>query len=297
MNTPIFRGVAAAVVTPTDEKGVDYVSFARLLNFLIDSGVDAIVVCGTTGESSTLSEDEWREAIAFTVRQVRGRVPVIAGTGCNATDRCVSLSRYAADAGADALLVVTPYYNKCTQNGLLRHYEAVAGSTDKPIIVYNVPTRTCVNIEPRTYCELAKIPNIRAVKEASSSVVQAARTKRLCGDALDIYSGNDDLILPLLSIGGAGVISVAANVVPKAVKRITDLFFAGDTAGAAQAQLALLDLAEALFCEVNPIPVKAALSALGFCRDHLRLPLTPMEPQNRAKLFAALRVFYPDIPE
>ena len=192
---------------------------------------------------------------------------------------------------------MTPYYNKCTQNGLLRHYEAVAGSTDKPIIVYNVPTRTCVNIEPRTYCELAKIPNIRAVKEASSSVVQAARTKRLCGDALDIYSGNDDLILPLLSIGGAGVISVAANVVPKAVKRITDLFFAGDTAGAAQAQLALLDLAEALFCEVNPIPVKAALSALGFCRDHLRLPLTPMEPQNRAKLFAALRVFYPDIPE
>ena len=205
MNTPIFRGVAAAVVTPTDEKGVDYVSFARLLNFLIDSGADAIVVCGTTGESSTLSEDERREAIAFTVRQVRGRVPVIAGTGCNATDRCVSLSRYAADAGADALLVVTPYYNKCTQNGLLRHYEAVAGSTDKPIIVYNVPTRTCVNIEPRTYCELAKIPNIRAVKEASSSVVQAARTKRLCGDALDIYSGNDDLILPLLSIGGAGV--------------------------------------------------------------------------------------------
>ena len=215
MNTPIFRGVAAAVVTPTDEKGVDYVSFARLLNFLIDSGADAIVVCGTTGESSTLSEDERREAIAFTVRQVRGRVPVIAGTGCNATDRCVSLSRYAADAGADALLVVTPYYNKCTQNGLLRHYEAVAGSTDKPIIVYNVPTRTCVNIEPRTYCELAKIPNIRAVKEASSSVVQAARTKRLCGDALDIYSGNDDLILPLLSIGGAGVILWRPTSSPK----------------------------------------------------------------------------------
>ena len=160
-----------------------------------------------------------------------------------------------------------------------------------------MPTRTCVNIEPRTYQALAKIPNIRAVKEASSSVVQAARTKRLCGDALDIYAGNDDLTLPLLSIGGAGVISVAANVVPKAVRRITDCFFAGDADGAAKAQLALLDLAEALFCEVNPIPVKAALAALGFCRDHLRLPLTPMEPQNRAKLFAALREFYPDIPE
>ena len=285
MNTPIFRGVAAAVVTPTDEKGVDYVSFARLLNFLIDSGIDAIVVCGTTGEASTLSEDERREAIAFTVRQVRARVPVIAGTGCNATDRCASLTRYATDAGADALLVVTPYYNKCTQNGLIRHYEAVADSTDKPVIVYNVPTRTCVNIEPRTYQALAKIPNIRAVKEASSSVVQAARTKRLCGDALDIYAG------------GAGVISVAANVGPKAVRRITDCFFAGDADGAAKAQLALLDLAEALFCEVNPIPVKAALAALGFCRDHLRLPLTPMAPQHRANLFAALREFYPDIPE
>ncbi len=297
MNTPIFRGVAAAVVTPTDEKGVDYVSFARLLNFLIDSGIDAIVVCGTTGEASTLSEDERREAIAFTVRQVRAPAPGVAGAGCNATDRCASLTRYATDAGADALLVVTPYYNKCTQNGLIRHYEAVADSTDKPVIVYNVPTRTCVNIEPRTYQALAKIPNIRAVKEASSSVVQAARTKRLCGDALDIYAGNDDLTLPLLSIGGAGVISVAANVVPKAVRRITDCFFAGDADGAAKAQLALLDLAEALFCEVNPIPVKAALAALGFCRDHLRLPLTPMEPQNRAKLFAALREFYPDIPE
>lgn len=284
-------------MTPTDEKGVDYVSFARLLNFLIDSGIDAIVVCGTTGRSLDL---------------IRGRAagsnrlhcPAGARTragdcrdGCNATDRCASLTRYATDAGADALLVVTPYYNKCTQNGLIRHYEAVADSTDKPVIVYNVPTRTCVNIEPRTYQALAKIPNIRAVKEASSSVVQAARTKRLCGDALDIYAGNDDLTLPLLSIGGAGVISVAANVVPKAVRRITDCFFAGDADGAAKAQLALLDLAEALFCEVNPIPVKAALAALGFCRDHLRLPLTPMEPQNRAKLFAALREFYPDIPE
>ena len=293
----LFTGAGTALITPFTENGVNFEALGNIIEFQIENSVDALIICGTTGEAATMPDKEHLSVIEFAVKKTAGRIPIIAGTGSNDTAHCVELSQEAQNLGADGLLIVTPYYNKCTQNGLLRHYEAVAGSTDKPIIVYNVPTRTCVNIEPRTYCELAKIPNIRAVKEASSSVVQAARTKRLCGDALDIYSGNDDLILPLLSIGGAGVISVAANVVPKAVKRITDLFFAGDTAGAAQAQLALLDLAEALFCEVTPIPVKAALSALGFCRDHLRLPLTPMEPQNRAKLFAALRVFYPDIPE
>lgn len=292
-NIPVFTGVATAVVTPTDENGVDYASFAGIIDYQINSGTDAIVVCGTTGEASTLTESERREVIEFAVRQVRKRVPLIAGTGCNCTERAAALSRFACGAGADALLVVTPYYNKATQKGVIKHYEAISESVDRPIIVYNVPTRTCVNIEPQTYLSLSKLKHVCGVKEASPSISQVVRTMALCGDALDIYAGNDDMILPVLALGGKGVVSVAANVVPKAVRRITRLFSEGDTAGAASAQLELAELAEALFCEVNPIPVKAAMAALSMCSDHLRLPLTNMEPENRERLLGALRRFRP----
>ena len=287
--TPIFRGVATALVTPLTENGVDYNQFGRLIDWQIDEGVNALVVCGTTGESSTLTDEEHREAIRFCVERTNGRIPVIAGTGSNDTAYAIELTRFACEAGADACLVVTPYYNKATQNGLVAMYNAVADASTKPIIVYNVPSRTGCGIQPATYAKLAQHPNIAAIKEANGNISSIVETQSLLQGALDIYSGNDDQIVPILAMGGQGVISVLSNVLPRQTVELCDKFFAGDVAGAARMQCDMLDLINALFCEVNPIPAKAAMAAMGFCENYLRLPLTPMEDANFQRLLAAMR--------
>ena len=287
--TPIFRGVATALVTPLTENGVDYKQFGRLIDWQIDEGVNALVVCGTTGESSTLTDEEHREAIRFCVERTNGRIPVIAGTGSNDTAYAIELTRFACEAGADACLVVTPYYNKATQNGLVAMYNAVADASTKPIIVYNVPSRTGCGIQPATYAKLAQHPNIAAIKEANGNISSIVETQSLLQGALDIYSGNDDQIVPILAMGGQGVISVLSNVLPRQTVELCDKFFAGDVAGAARMQCDMLDLINALFCEVNPIPAKAAMAAMGFCENYLRLPLTPMEDKNRERLLNAMR--------
>ena len=286
---PIFRGVATALITPLTEQGIDYEQFGQLVDWQIAEGINALVVCGTTGESSTLTDKEHRDAISFVVERAAGRVPVIAGTGSNDTAYAIELTRFACEAGADACLVVTPYYNKATQNGLVAMYNAIADASTKPLIVYNVPSRTGCNILPATYARLAEHPNIAAVKEANGNISAIVETVALAGDRLDLYSGNDDQIVPLLSMGGQGVISVLSNVMPRQTVEICDRFFAGDVAGAAALQCQLLELTNALFCEVNPIPVKAAMAALGFCEDYLRLPLTPMEEANRRRLLSAMQ--------
>ena len=287
--TPIFRGVATALVTPLTENGVDYNQFGRLIDWQIDEGVNALVVCGTTGESSTLTDEEHREAIRFCVERTNGRIPVIAGTGSNDTAYAIELTRFACEAGADACLVVTPYYNKATQNGLVAMYNAVADASTKPIIVYNVPSRTGCGIQPATYAKLAQHPNIAAIKEANGNISSIVETQSLLQGALDIYSGNDDQIVPILAMGGQGVISVLSNVLPRQTVELCDKFFAGDVAGAARMQCDMLDLINALFCEVNPIPAKAAMAAMGFCENYLRPPLTPMEDANFQRLLAAMR--------
>ena len=287
--TPIFRGVATALVTPLTENGVDYNQFGRLIDWQIDEGVNALVVCGTTGESSTLTDEEHREAIRFCVERTNGRIPVIAGTGSNDTAYAIELTRFACEAGADACLVVTPYYNKATQNGLVAMYNAVADASTKPIIVYNVPSRTGCGSQPATYAKLAQHPNIAAIKEANGNFSFIGEILSLLQGALDIYSGNDDQIVPILAMGGQGVISVLSNVLPRQTVELCDKFFAGDVAGAARMQCDMLDLINALFCEVNPIPAKAAVSAMGFGEEHLRLPLTPMEDANFQRLLAAMR--------
>ena len=287
--TPIFRGVATALVTPLTENGVDYNQFGRLIDWQIDEGVNALVVCGTTGESSTLTDEEHREAIRFCVERTNGRIPVIAGTGSNDTAYAIELTRFACEAGADACLGVTPYYNKATQNGLVAMYNAVADASTKPIIVYNVPSRTGCGIQPATYAKLAQHPNIAAIKEANGNISSIVETQSLLQGALDIYSGNDDQIVPILAMGGQGVISVLSNVLPRQTVELCDKFFAGDVAGAARMQCDMLDLINALFCEVNPIPAKAAMAAMGFCENYLRLPLTPMEDANFQRLLAAMR--------
>ena len=286
---PIFRGVATALITPLTENGIDYGQFGRFIDWQIDEGVNALVVCGTTGEGSTLTDDEHRDAIAFCVERANGRVPVIAGTGSNDTAYAVDLTRFACQAGADACLVVTPYYNKATQNGLVAMYNAIADASTKPIIVYTVPSRTGCGIQPATYAKLAEHPNIAAIKEANGNISSIVETRALVGDRLDIYSGNDDQIVPILAMGGQGVISVLSNVLPRQTVELCDRFFAGDVAGAAQMQCDMLDLIQALFCEVNPIPVKAATAAMGFCENYLRLPLTPMEDAHFQTLLAAMR--------
>jgi len=286
---PIFRGVATALVTPLTETGIDYHQFGRLLDWQIDEGINALVIAGTTGEASTLTDDEHREAIRFAVERVNGRVPVIAGTGSNDTAYAIDLTKFACEAGADACLVVTPYYNKATQNGLVAMYNAVADASTKPIILYNVPSRTGCGIQPATYAKLAEHPNITAIKEASGNISAVVETMALVGDKLDLYSGNDDQIVPLMSMGGQGVISVLSNVLPRQTVELCDKFFAGDVAGAARMQCDMLDLINALFCEVNPIPAKAAMAAMGFCENYLRLPLTPMEDANYQRLLAAMR--------
>lgn len=286
---PIFRGTATALITPLDERGIDFDRLGRLIDWQIDEGIDALVICGTTGEASTLTDKEHRDAIAYAVERTNGRVPVIAGTGSNDTAYAIELTRFACETGADACLVVTPYYNKATQNGLVAMYSAIADASTKPLILYNVPSRTGTAIQPATYAKLAQHPNIAAVKEANGNISAIVETKALAGDQLDIYSGNDDEIVPILSMGGLGVISVLSNLLPKETSRLCHKFFEGDVAGAAAMQCQYLKLIRALFSEVNPIPVKAAMAAMGFCEDYLRLPLTPMEDAHRQVLLDEMR--------
>ena len=289
MKNTIFRGAATALATPLTEKGIDFESLERLIEFQIQGGISALVIVGTTGEGSTLTDEEHRRAISFAVEKAAGRVPVIAGTGSNDTAYAIQLSRHACEAGADGLLLVTPYYNKATQKGLIAHFTAVADAVDKPIILYNVPGRTGCNLKPETVSVLADHPRIVGVKEASGDLSQVATLAQLCGDRIDIYSGNDDQILPVLSLGGAGVISVLSNVLPGETDRICQSYFAGDTATATALQLKYLPLVHLLFCEVNPIPVKAALNAMGYGENYLRLPLTPMDEKNRMCLLEEMR--------
>ena len=284
----VFRGAATALITPLNAEGVDYAAFGRLIDWQIEQGIDALVIAGTTGEGSTLTSQEHEECIRFAVERAAGRVPIIAGSGSNDTNRAITLSKFSCRAGADALLVVTPYYNKATQKGLIASYTAVADAVDRPIILYNVPSRTGVNIEPATYAQLAKHPNIVGIKEANGNISKIVETARLVGDKLAIYSGNDDQVVPLLAMGGSGVISVLSNVMPAATVRMCRCFFEGDVAGSAKMQMDLLPLIQALFSEVNPIPVKAAMAAMGWCENCVRLPLTPMEDEHWQRLKAIM---------
>ena len=285
----VFTGAATAIITPLNESGIDFARFGAMIDWQIASGIDAIVAVGTTGEGSTLTDEEHREAIRFCVERVGGRVPVIAGTGSNDTAYAVDLSRYAAEVGADAMLLVTPYYNKATQKGMAASFLAVADAIDKPCILYNVPGRTGCNLLPATAAALAEHPNIVAIKEASGNISQVAKIAQLCGDKMDIYSGNDDQIIPILSLGGKGVISVLSNLLPKETSDMCHKYLNGDMATATAMQLKYLPLVDALFCEVNPIPAKAAMAAMGYCENSLRLPLTAMEENHEKTLLACMR--------
>jgi len=288
----VFTGAAVAIVTPFDKNGnVDYEAYDRLIEFQIENHTDAIVTCGTTGESATLTFAEHCELVEHTVKTVAGRVPVIAGTGSNSTAHATELSIHAEKAGADALLCVTPYYNKATQAGLVKHFSAIANSVKIPVILYNVPSRTGCNITVDTYKELAKIENIVATKEASGNLSQIAQIADECGDSLYIYSGNDDQITPILSLGGKGVISVLSNVIPQQAHDIAAACLNGDVQRSAQLQLEYLRLANDLFLEVNPIPVKTALGYMGLCLPDMRLPLCEMGEKNAEKLLKTLKEY------
>ena len=281
---PVFTGVCTALITPFRDGKIDFEALSGLIEFQIDGGVDALLINGTTGESATLTDAEKREIISFAVSEVGGRVPIIAGTGSNDTKKAVELSKFAYDVGADACLAVTPYYNKASEVGLIKHYEAIAYATEIPIILYNVPSRTGVNIPLSVYERLSEHKNIVAVKEANPSVSDFARLSARCGKNLDLYSGNDDLILPCLSLGGNGVISVISNALPRQTGEICRLWFGGKIKEATELHLKLLPLTNALFCEVNPIPIKALLSHLGFCKEEYRLPLCPMDSERKKAL-------------
>ena len=290
MKNTIFEGAATALVTPFDKNGnPDLEAYAALIDWQIKEGIDALVACGTTGESSTLSEKEYEEVVKTAVKACGGRVPMIVGTGSNNTAHAVERTKLAEDLGADAALVVTPYYNKATQKGLIAHYEAIADASNLPVILYNVPSRTGVNIEPATCKILSQHEKIVAIKEASGNISKVAEILALAGDALDVYSGNDDQIVPIMSLGGKGVISVLSNPLPKKTAEMTALLLKGDYKAGAKLQLELLPLINALFCQVNPIPAKAAMSAMGYGENVLRLPLTALEEQYEEKLFALLR--------
>ena len=290
MKKTIFQGMATAMVTPMDARGnIDYEAMGRFIDWQIDSGINALVVMGTTGENATIEPEDQTEVIRFTVERTAGRIPVIAGTGTNNTEHVLRNTREACRVGADAVLVVTPYYNKATQNGLIKHFYTVADASTVPVIVYNVPGRTGVNIQPKTLAALAEHPNIAAVKEASGNMAQMVEMAALCGDKVDIYSGEDALTVPMMAMGAKGTISVLSNVVPAQSVAMTDACLAGDYRTAAAWQCKLLPLINALFSEVNPIPAKAAAAAMGFGEDVLRLPLTPMEEGTRAKLFEEMR--------
>ena len=289
----IFKGAGVAIVTPMKANGeVNYEKFAALIEFQIENGTDAIIVCGTTGEASTLSHEEHLEVIKYCTEKVAGRVPVIAGTGSNSTETAVYLSTEAEKYGVDGLLLVSPYYNKATQNGLYTHFKTVADAVKLPIILYNVPSRTGCNILPDTIVRLVtEVENIVGVKEASSNISQIARLAAKAGGKVDIYSGNDDQIVPILSLGGIGVISVLSNVAPRQAHDICEKYFAGDVKGSMELQLKAMELCDALFCEVNPIPVKKALNLMGMEAGGLRLPLTEMEEANAKKLEKAMKDF------
>lgn len=277
----LFTGAGVAIVTPFHSDGtVNYPKLKELIEFQIENHTDAIIICGTTGEASTLTDEEQIECVRFTVEVVNKRIPVIAGAGSNHTEHAITLAQGCEKAGADALLLVTPYYNKTTQKGLILHYKAIAQSTKLPIILYNVPSRTGLNITPKTCYELSKVENIIGIKEASGNISQIAETAALCGSDFDLYSGNDDQVLPLLSLGGKGVISVLSNVAPKDTHDMVAKYFSGDTKGATELQLKAIDLIKALFIEVNPIPVKAALNLMGFEVGNCKMPLCDMDEKN-----------------
>ena len=290
MKNTIFTGMATAIVTPMHTDGsIDYEALGRFVEFQIGSGINALVVMGTTGENATIEPEDQKKVIAYTVEKVAGRVPVIAGTGTNNTEHVLHNTRNACQVGADAILVVTPYYNKATQNGLVTHFTAVADESTLPVILYNVPSRTGCNLLPKTVAKLSEHPNIAAIKEATGSLAQMIEIMHLCGDKIDIYSGEDGLTVPMMAMGAKGTISVLSNVAPRQSVAMTDACLRGDYAAAAKMQCDLLPLINALFSEVNPIPAKAATAAMGFGADALRLPLTSMEEQNRAVLFAEMR--------
>jgi 4-hydroxy-tetrahydrodipicolinate synthase len=290
MKKTIFKGMATAIVTPMKaDKSVDYEALGRFIDFQIENGINAIVAVGTTGESATLEPWEQKEVIRFAVERVAGRVPVIAGAGTNNTLHVLEYTKNACEVGADAILVVTPYYNKATQNGLIAHYTAVADASTVPVIVYNVPGRTGCNLLPQTVAKLAEHPNIVGIKEAAGNMAQVVELAALCGDKIDIYSGEDALNVPIMAMGGKGAISVLSNVVPAKAVAMTDAALAGDYEKAAALQCEMLPLIKALFSEVNPIPAKAAVAAMGFGEENVRMPLSPMEDATRAKLYEEMR--------
>lgn len=290
MKNTIFTGMATAIVTPMHTDGsIDYEALGRFVEFQIGSGINGLVVMGTTGENATIEPEDQKKVIAYTVEKVAGRVPVIAGTGTNNTEHVLANTRNACQVGADAVLVVTPYYNKATQNGLVTHFTAVADKSTLPVILYNVPSRTGCNLLPKTVAKLSEHPNIAAIKEATGSLAQMIEIMHMCGDKIDVYSGEDGLTVPMMAMGAKGTISVLSNVAPRQSVAMTDACLRGDYAAAAKMQCDLLPLINALFSEVNPIPAKAATAAMGFGADALRLPLTSMEEQNRAVLFAEMR--------
>ena len=285
----IFKGSGVAIITPFNENGIDYEKLRELLEWHIKESTDAIVICGTTGEATTMTEQEKKDAIKFTVDVVNKRIPVIAGTGSNNTKTSIEMSLYAESVGVDGILVITPYYNKTNAEGLLMHFKAINDAVKTPIILYNVPSRTNMNITPETLLKLTELNNVVAIKEASGDMSQVAKMKALCGDKIDIYSGNDDQIIPILSLGGIGVISVLANVVPKAVHEMVMSYLTGDTNKSLSLQLEYLKLANDLFIETNPIPVKTALNLMGKEAGDLRLPLYEMDENNKAILCSTLQ--------
>ena len=289
MKNTIFTGMATAIVTPMTETGIDYDALGRLIEFQIESGINAIVVMGTTGENATIEPADQEKVIRYTVEKVGGRVPVIAGTGTNNTEHVIANTRAACAAGADAVLVVTPYYNKATQSGLITHFTKVADVSTVPVILYNVPGRTGCNLLPKTVAKLSEHPRIAAIKEATGNMAQMVEIMALCGDKIDVYSGEDALTVPMMAMGAKGTISVLSNVVPAQCVAMTDAAKAGDYATAAEWQCKLLPLTNALFSQVNPIPVKAAVSAMGYGAEILRLPLTPMEEPFRSAMFEEMR--------
>lgn len=292
MKNTIFTGSGVAIVTPfKEDKSINYEALGNMIEYQIENGTDAIIICGTTGEASTLTDDEQIGVIEYTVKTVNKRVPVIAGAGSNDTAHGINLCKRCEAVGADALLIVTPYYNKTTQRGLIKYYTDIANSVSLPIIMYSVAGRTGVNIAPKTAAELAKIDNIVAIKEASGNISQVAEIAHLCGDMIDIYSGNDDMIVPLLSLGGKGVISVMANVAPRETHDMVMKFLDGDIKGSTKLQLDAIDLINSLFCEVNPIPVKAALNMMGMNAGGYRAPLIEMEEDNYNRLEAGMKAY------
>ena len=290
MANHLFVGAATALITPFNQDGsINYPQFGELIDWQIEEQIDALIIAGTTGEGATLSDEEHKELMEFAGKRIDGRIPWIAGTGSNDTAYGIQLSKAAEDSGADGVLLVTPYYNKTTQGGLVKMFYEYADAINIPVVLYNVPSRTGINIEPDTYVELSKHDNIVAIKEANSDIAKIVETKAKVGEALDLYSGNDDQIVPILSIGGLGVVSVLSNVLPRETHDLVMAYINGDRETAAAMQLKYMELVKALFCETNPIPVKSAMAHMGFCENTLRSPLFPMEPKNEERLLTAMR--------